>query len=142
MHNLLKEKLKAYIRQNNPELFIRLQESFSVTTYLEDKVSKVMPTVLRLLEEDKPAYAIEELAMNELTEELRPSRFNYLQAVLEEEFSKEYEAFKKAGVLTYETINLTEACKELLDNFPFTEDSEADRFLRYAVIAKISEYLN
>jgi hypothetical protein len=132
MHNLLKEKLKAYIQQNNPELLIRLQESFSVTTYLEDKVSKVMPTVLRLLEEEKPGYVIEELAMAELTEELRPSRFNYLQEILEEDFPKEYEAFKKAGVLTYETIN----------NFPFTEDNEDDRFLRYAVIAKISDYLN
>jgi hypothetical protein len=142
MQSLLKEKLRAYIQQNNPELLIRLQESYSVTTYLEDKVSSAMPIVLRLLEEGKPGYVIEELALSELTEELRPSRFNYLQMVLEEEFSSDYNAFKTAGVLTYETINLTEACRELLDNFPFTEDSEDDRFLRYAVIAKISEYLN
>jgi hypothetical protein len=142
MHNLLKEKLKAYIQQNNPELLIRLQESYSVTTYLEDKVSKAMPTVLRLLEEEKPPYVIEELAMAELTEDLRPSRFNYLQLVLEEDFPNEYEAFKKAGVLTYETINLTESCKEILDNFPFTEATEEDRFLRYAVIGQISDYLN
>jgi hypothetical protein len=142
MHNLLKEKLKAYIQQNNPELLIRLQESYSVATYLEDKVSKVMPTVLRLLDENKPGYVIEELAIAELTEELRPSRFGYLQAILEEDFPKEYAAFKKAGVLTYETINLTEVCKDLLDNFPFTEDTEEDRFLRYAVIAQISDYLN
>jgi hypothetical protein len=142
MHNLLKEKLKAYIQQNNPELLIRLQESFSVTTYLEDKVSNAMPTVLRLLDENKPGYVIEELAMAELTEELRPSRFNYLQEILEEDFPKEYASFKKAGVLTYETINLIEASKELLDNFPFTDNTEGDRFLRYAVIAQISEYLN
>jgi len=142
MHNLLKEKLRGYIQQNNPELLIQLQESYSVTSYLEDKVSAVMPMVLNLLGENKPGYVIEELALNELTAPLRPSRFNYLQAVLEEDFPKEYLAFKNAGVLTYETINLTEACKELLDNFPFTEDSEEDRFLRYAVIAKISDYLN
>jgi len=142
MQSALKEKLKGYIQQNNPELLIRLQESFSVTTYLEDKVSKAMPTVLRLLEEGKPGYVIEELTLAELTQELRPSRFNFLQSVLEEEFQGDYLTFKKAGVLTYETINLTAACKELLDNFPFTEDTEDDRFLRYAVIAKISEYLN
>jgi hypothetical protein len=142
MQTLLKEKLKSYIQQNNPELLIRLQESYSLTTYLEDKVSRVMPTVLRLLEKGKPGYIIEELALNELTEELRPSRFNYLQLVLEEDFPNDFIAFKKAGVLTYETINIIEACKELLDNFPFTEDSEDDRFLRYAVIASIHEYLN
>lgn len=142
MQTLLKEKLKSYIQQNNPELLIRLQESYSVTTYLDDKVSRVMPTVLRLLEEAKPGYIIEELAMNELTEELRPSRFNYLQQILEEDFPSDYAAFKNSGVLTYETINLTEACKELLDNFPFTEGSVDDRFLRYAVIASIHEYLN
>jgi len=142
MHQVLKEKLKAYILQNNPELFTKLQESLSVNTYLEDKVSKVMPTVLRLLDESKPGYVIEELAMAEITVELRPSRFNYLQQVLEEDFPKEYLAFKQAGVLTYETINLTESCKKVLDDFPFKEGAEKDRFLRYAVIARISEYLN
>ncbi len=142
MHNLLKQKLQAYIQQNNPELMLRLADSFSVNTYLEDKVSKVMPSVLRMLGENKEGYAIEELALNELTEDLRPSRFNYLRETLRDEFPNEYFAFKKVGVLTYETINLTGLCKELFDSFPFTDDTEEDRFLRYAIIAKISEYLN
>jgi hypothetical protein len=142
MQHLLKEKLRSYIQQNNPELLIGLQESFSVNTYLDDQISKVMPTVVRLLGEEKPGYIIEELAMNELTEPLRPSRFNYLQDVLEEEFNKEYHAFKQAGVLTYETINLIEACKDTFENFPFTEDTEDVRFLRYAIIAKVHDYLN
>nr|WP_067054226.1 hypothetical protein [Mucilaginibacter sp. L294] len=142
MHNILKEKLRSYIQENNPELLIKLQESFSLTQYLEDKVSKAMPTVMRLLEEDKPGYVIEELAMTEITDELRPSRFHYLQTILEEDFPREYQSFKKAGVLTYETINLIEAGKELLDNFPFNQDSEGDNLLRHAVIAIISEYLN
>jgi len=142
MHSQLKEKLKAYIQQNNPELLIRLQEDYSLNTYLEDRVSKVMPMVLKLLEDSKPGYAIEELAMNELTEALRPSRFLYLQKILEEDFPREYLAFKTAGVLTYESINLTEAARELLDNYPFNEETEDDRMLRYAVIATISDYLN
>ena len=142
MQSRLKELLQAYLITYNPDLMHTLQSDFSVTRYLEDKISGVMPTVLRLLEQGEPGYVIEELAMNELTEDLRPSRFMYLKELLEREFTADYERFSKAGVLIYETINLVEACRETFDAFGFTGAQPDDRHLYYALIAKVHEYLN
>ncbi|PSK90789.1 hypothetical protein [Taibaiella chishuiensis] len=142
MQQLLKERLQAYITLNNPELMAELHSDFSVTNYLEDKVSKVMPIILNLLEQGKPGYIIEELSLNEMTAELKPSRFNYLQTVLETEFSEYYQQWVDLGVLTYETINLVISCKETFEAFSFSVENEDNRFMRYAIIAAIHDYLN
>ena len=135
------EKLRAYITEHNPDLLLQLQGNFSVTQYLEDKVASVMPMVKELLSEGKANYVIEELCMNELTADLRPSKFDYLKTILEEDFPDDYNRMAEAGVLTYEVVNLIEACKEVFGTHGFTEENEDNRFLRYAVIAEIHDYL-
>lgn len=142
MQSILMEKLRAYITEHNPDLLLKLQGNFSVTQYLEDKVASAMPLVAQLLGEGKPRYIIEELCMDELTADLRPSKFDYLKTVLEEDFPKDYERMSEAGVLTYEVVNLIEACASVFETHGFTEENENDRFLRYAVIAEIHDYLN
>lgn len=141
MQQLLTDKLRAYLINNNPDLILKLQGDTQITTYVRDKVEAVMPLVLRLIEEDRPGYAIEELCMNEMTADLRPSRFHYLQKVLEEEFNDSYQKFREAGVLTYETVNMVERCNSLLDDEGFSEEKEDDRFIRYAIIAEVHDYL-
>lgn len=142
MQQILKEKLQAYIINNSPELMIELQASMSVSQYLEDKISNAMPMVLDLLSKSSPGYIIEELALNHMTADLRPSRFNYLQGVLEEEFREDYDRFYEAGVLTYETINMIEACKEVFVGYSFSAENMDSRLLRYAIIAAVHDYLN
>ena len=141
MHTILIEKLRSYLVENNPDMLVSLQNSFSVTAYLEDKVSLVMPLVEQHLAESKPQYIIEELCLNELTQELRPSRFLYIKAILEEEFLQTYSRFREAGVLTYEIINMIEASKQVFEAIGFTEENEDDRALRYAIMGTIQEYL-
>lgn len=142
MQHVLMEKLRSYIAANNPDLLISLQGGFSVTQYLKDKVDLVMPIVDNLIREDKPQYIIEELCMNELTADLRPSKFHYIQKIIEEEFADDYKRLAEAGVLTYETVNLIDACKEVFETFEFSEENEDNRFLRYAIIAEIHNYLS
>jgi hypothetical protein len=142
MQQLLKEKFQAYIINNSPELMVELQASLTVNQYLEDKISNAMPMVLDLLAKNTPGYIIEELALNHMTAELRPSRFNYLQEVLEEEFRESYDRFYHAGVLTYETINMIEACKDIFTAYSFNAENIDNRLLRYAIIAAVHDYLN
>lgn len=142
MQTVLTEKLRAYIIINNPDLAIHLQADYSVTKYLEDKVAAVMPMVLAMLGQDRPAYVIEELCLNEMTADLRPSRFNYLKEIVETEFPDDYQRLQKTGVLTYEIINLIEVCKEMFENFSFSEETEDSRFLRYAIIVLVHDYFN
>jgi hypothetical protein len=141
MHKILKEKLWAYIVHNNPDLMFDLQEDYSVTRYLDEKVKAIMPTAERLLSERKPLYVIEELCVKEMTEELRPSRFLYIREMLEEEFPDDWQRLREDGLLTYEIINMMESCREIFDSFKFSTENEDDRLLRGAIIGQVQEYL-
>jgi len=98
--------------------------------------------VERMLAEGKPTYIIEELCMEQMTLELRPSRFNYIRSIIEEEFKEDFARLEDIGILTYEVINLIGDCSELFESFNFSIENEEDRFLRYAVIAKVHDYFN
>ncbi|SDW50948.1 protein of unknown function [Hydrobacter penzbergensis] len=141
MQSMLTERLWAYIVHNNPDLMLRLQEDHSVTRYLEEKVNAVMPMVAELLGEGKPQYIIEELCLNAMTEELKPSRYQYIRTVIEEEFNTDYERMKESGTLTYEVVNLIEVCKDIFSDFDFNTENEANRHLRYAIIGQVHDYL-
>jgi len=137
----LKEKLRAYIVHNNPDLMISLQEDYSVTKYLDEKIAGILPMAESLLAEGKPQYAIEELVLSELTAELKPSKFLYIRSVLEEEFPDDFRRLSEDGVLTYEVVNLIAACRETFETFSFSTETEDDRHLRYAIIAQVHDYL-
>lgn len=141
MQSMLKEKLWAYIVRNNPELMVSLQEDFSVTKYLEEKVNGIMPMAERLLSENRPLYSIAEICLDTMTEELKPSRYLYIRSVIEEEFNLDYERLKENEVLTYEVINLIEVCKGIFNDFGFSRENEEDRHLKYAIIGEVHQYL-
>lgn len=141
METVLKEKLWAYIVHNNPDLMISLQESDSVSQYLHEKVNAVMPLVEQFFGEGKPQYVIEELCLNTMTEELKPSRYQYIRSVIEEEFPQNYERMKENGTLTYEVVNLVEVCKDIFSDFDFNSENESNRHLRYAIIGQVHNYL-
>lgn len=141
MRNVLTEKLWTYIVHNNPDLMFRLQESCSVTRYLEEKVNTVMPMIAQLLDEGRPQYIIEELCFNAMIEELKPSRYQYIRSVIEEELTADYERMKENGTFTYEVVNLIEECTSIFNDFDFNSENEANRHLRYAIIGQIHNYL-
>jgi hypothetical protein len=142
MESVLKDKLWAYIVYNNPDLMISLQESYSVSQYLDEKVNAVLPMAELLLGEGKPQYVIEELCLNAMTAELKPSRYQYIRSVIEEEFPREYERMKENGTLTYEVVNLIEVCKDIFSDFDFSSENESNRHLRYAIIGQVHNCLD
>jgi hypothetical protein len=142
MEHVLKEKLGSYIVANNPDLLTHLQADYSVSKYLEDKVQSVKSFMESLLASGVPGNEIEERCLHAMTADLRPSKFNYIQLLLEEEFSEAYNSMNAAGVLTYELINMVHACTPVFEAFAFSEANEDSRFLRYAIIAEVHGYLN
>jgi len=119
----LKENLFTYITANNPELIVGLNTGYTITQFVEDKAAAIVPLIVQLKAEEKPDYIIDEVCFNEMTEDLRPSKFNYIKAVLEEEFSADYKRLVETGVLTYETINLIDACKEVFTDYGFSKEN-------------------
>ncbi|CDT07141.1 conserved hypothetical protein [Sphingobacterium sp. PM2-P1-29] len=137
MYQQLKEKLWSFIVHNNPDLMFNLQDEYKVTEYLETKVSAVMPTVMKLLEEGKEGYAILELCMNEMTAELKPSRYHYISSIILDEFPNDYARLREAGQLSYQTVILVDSCKETFDTFHFCEENKHDLLLKEALHAAI-----
>lgn len=140
MQEILIRKLHAYIRDNNPELLLTLEEENRVTDYLYENVASIGGLINQLLTDNNPKSVIEEHCMEEMTRQLKPSRYNYLKAILEDEFPSEFERFHHAGILQTEIINLITVCDPVFHELNFSEEKDNDRYLRYAVIGAVHEY--
>lgn len=138
MQEILIKKLLLFLRENNPELLIQLEEEFRVTDYLISKVGMVDSLINQ--DDDQPAYILETACMDILTRDLRPSRYNYICKILQEDFEDYYEKLQVSGLKKFEAINVLYSCKKVFDDFGFDEESENNRLLRYLVIGSISEY--
>jgi hypothetical protein len=141
MKNQLIRQLHNYLLQNHTDLLIALQEEHRLEPYLRQKVDSLADLLVQLQEEKRPAYVIEALCLEELTRDLRPSRFNYMRELLGTEFEKPFQRMRDSGILTYELINLIGACEPIFEVFAFGEETEDSDQLKNAVIGMIAEYL-
>lgn len=142
MQDILTDQLYKYLEQNNPDILIALEDESAVSKYLSDKVSTIDSLVAQSQSEGNPAYIVEETCIEILTGDLRPSKFIYICAVLEEDFETTYHQLQQSGTLSFEAINMISECKPVFDEIGFTEENENSRQLRYIIMATISEYLN
>lgn len=139
MQQILINKLHEYIRENNPDILMQLEADGKVTEYLYIKVNAAAATIIEY--KGQPEYIIEEACMDVLTQDLRPSKYNYICNVLEEEFENKYYQFHKSGLLRFEVINLINKCQSVFDAIGFTEENENNEELIYAIAGTVSEYL-
>ncbi len=142
MQAVLIEKLHWYAIHNNLDLLISLQQEGKVNSYLQEKMATANDLLSQLQSANTPPYIIEEQCLEFLTKDLRPSKFNYLLAALEEDSETDYKRFKESGILTYEVINLIGACTPIFETLGFASANEDDRHLRYAITGAIKEYLD
>lgn len=133
--------LYSYLLEQHTDLLIALQEDHRLEHYLESKVDSITDLVSQYEAEKRPVYVTEALCLEELTRDLRPSRYGYMRELLETEFEAVYRRFAGSGILTYELINLIGACEPIFEVFGFGEDHEESRELKHAVMGMITEYL-
>ena len=142
MQEQLLQKLQTYISDNNPDLLIQLQEENRLTQYLHEKLASVAEEIDQMQEDGAPAYVIEDICLDTLTANLRPSRFNYICTILQEDFEPTYNQWKESGTLTYEAINLLNACEALFEVVHFSSESENNPALKAEVKEIIRQYIN
>jgi hypothetical protein len=95
----------------------------------------------RLQKENAPAHLTEEVCMEALAKDLRPSKYNYIMNILEEDFETVYHQLQESGTLLYEVVNMIAYSKPAFEGFGFSEENEDNRQLKYAVTGAVSEYL-
>lgn len=137
----LQNKLYEYLKANNPDLLIQLQEDDALNPYLLEKVADVWKDTEALRQQLSPSM-YEEPCMGRLTQDLKPSKYNYILHLLEDEFEHKYVELANDGLLITECINLVQYCQSIFDDLNFDEATEDNRFIRYAVIGMIQEYFD
>jgi hypothetical protein len=141
MQDRLLKKLHRHIRENNPDLLLSLQEEGKLSAYLKESVAGVADLLHNLLAENTPSYIAEERCMEELTKQLRPSKFFYLRQVIEEIFPEVFQQWLRAGILIAEISNLITFCDPVFEGLEFGEANGEDAYLRYAIIGSVDQYL-
>jgi len=141
MKGLLMNKLLEYIRDNNPDILFELEAKGRLIIWLSEKISIADLLIQQLKDQHLPEYEIEETCMDVITKDLRPSKYNYILNLLDEEFEVDYNRLLQSGLLQHEVINIVNHGLSVFDDLKFSEETENDRFTRYAITGMISEYL-
>lgn len=141
MKEILIGKLLEYIRDNNPDILFDLEAKDKLRIWLYDKVSTAGPLIKQLRNSSQPEYVIVETCLEEITKELRPSRYNYILNILETEFENGYKQLLQSGLLQHEVVNMISFCNSTFDDLVFAEENEDNQFIRYAITGAVSEYL-
>lgn len=141
MKEILIGKLLEYIRDNNPDILFALEAEDKLISWLYDKVYSAESLIQQLRNNNQPDYIIEETCLDEITRDLRPSRYNYVLNILEKEFERDYQQLFQSGLLQHEVINMISYCNSTFDDLRFAEENEDNQFIRYAITGAVSEYL-
>lgn len=141
MKEILIGKLLEYIRDNNPDLLFALEAEDKLRSWLYDKVYSAESFIQQLRNNNQPDYIIEETCLDDITRDLRPSRYNYIINLLEQEFEKDYNQLVQSGLLQHEAINMISYCNSTFADLRFAEENEDNQFIRYAITGAVSEYL-
>lgn len=136
MTDKLQGLLLGYIRENNPELLLQLEQDDALHDWVLEKIQEVE----LVLNNAKPTLLTEKECMEILTVDLKPSKFKYVRDLFETEFTNEYERMLEAGTLYYELVNMVGACYQLFEEIPLIEDME-NPHLDHAVAGVINDYL-
>jgi hypothetical protein len=141
MKEILIGKLLEYIRNNNPDIVFALEAEDKLRSWLYDKAYRAEPLIQQLKNDKQPDYIIQETCLDEMTRDLRPSRYNYILHILEEEFETDYKQLLQSGLLQHEVVNMINYCNSRFDDLVFAEENEDNQFIRYAITGAVSEYL-
>ncbi|MNR49943.1 hypothetical protein D3C85_1693930 [compost metagenome] len=78
--------------------------------------------------------------MNEMTAELKPSRYHYISSIIKDCFSAEYDKLREAGQLSYKAVLLVETCKEIFDVHNFCEQHMDDPEIKQQIINQVGHF--
>lgn len=136
MSDKLQGLLLGYIKENNPDLLVQLEQDDALHQWVVEKIQEVE----LVLNHAKPTKLTDAAFMEIFASDLQPARFRYIKDLLETEFSDIYERMLEAGTLNYEMVNMVSACRYLFEDMPLIDDMVNPQ-LDHAVANVINDYL-
>ena len=136
MSEKLQGLLLGYIRENNPDLLQQLDEDDALHAWVLEKIGEVEI----VLKQSKDRRIPDNEFLDLMTADLKPSKYNYLRDLLEEEFPDDHERLKESGMLRYEILHIIHLCSYYFETMPINDDPDENRQLDYAVSGMITDY--
>lgn len=129
-----------YLNNHHPDLLSEWRLGDVLHETIEQQLDRAKPLLEKLSSDELHPDDILQQCLNELIAELPASRFDYITELLSTEFEQQHEELLSSGLLPYECMNLLQHCKPVFDKLNFSPTNEDDPFIRYAIIAAISDY--
>lgn len=129
-----------YLKHHHPDLLLEWRLAGALHETIEQQLDRVQPLLNKQSTDELHPYDIVQQCLLELIAEIPPSRFDFIRELLSTEFEQQHEQLLSSGLLPYECMNLLQHCKPVLDKMNFSLTNEDESFIRYAVIAAISDY--
>lgn len=134
-------KLRSFLVQNDADLTMLLEGDHRPAHYHKDKGHTTMDVCEGPRARKRPVYVAHAPGIKECTGDLRPSRFEYMRALIEEKFEAQYHRMDASGILTCQVITLISVCEPIFEAFGFGEEREHSKELKYTVMGMIAAYL-
>ena len=141
MKNSLTFLLRAYLAQHHPDLLFEVERENGVNAFIAAAIESLGDQPDELARQGTPAYVIEEICMEQLTQGFRPSRYDYLLSLLEDEFNATFAVWAERDLLSSVVLILLRDCGTVFDRFGFCEQNEDDEQLRDEMITVIQRSL-
>lgn len=141
MRQQLIRKFLAHVRENHPDILFDLGDNEALMQWMNDRLIEVSGIIQQMKKTYKPDGKIISACMEELTQNLLPSRYNYIRDILQDEFEEDYSRFVRLGILQFEAVNMVIYCRSTFDDLRFSVENEDNRFTRYAITGLIKDYL-
>jgi len=141
MKHKLSELFGTYLAEHNPDILLELERENRVGAFIEAAIESLEIHPDELACQGLPNYLIEEICLEQLTQGVRPSRYDYLLSLLADEFSTTLTDWTERNLLPQAGVALLGDCGPVFDRFGFSEQKVEDKRLRDEMITVIQRSL-
>ncbi|MFI2744096.1 hypothetical protein ACG2LH_15275 [Zhouia sp. PK063] len=142
LQDTLTELFWKHLIAAHPERIFSLDKNYSVNQYLKETIQGLAPELEQWKSQGKSSRTIISLAFAHFKEGLGPSRYLYLEELLQQEFSTIYQQLQQSGTLTYELVKMIGAANHVFEAIGFSSVSSNSKRLRKHLIAFLADYLH
>jgi hypothetical protein len=141
MEELFMAESHAYLFLHNPEILIKDSQIFTRPRLLKNKVKQTSDRIMAMIAAGSCRQEIIDQSVELITEELRPSRFGYVCAVIASEFPKTFLRWVRIDELAEQVLDVVNACEPVFCMFKFNSQKTEQHSIYQTVKNFIGHYL-
>lgn len=135
---LIAEMVRVVVFQY-PEIISSFPDNERFDAYLLEQLQILRPIFEEYCQTGIAKTEAMELTMKHWAQILGPSKYNFIEDILEAEFEDAYNDYEQMGLLQLEVMNLADVCSTEFERFGFDAD-DGNRLLYYGIVSRMEEH--